>query len=184
MFSFDLSIYTAYCSRLWFLSQRVSNAEIVPMSWRHDECTSDTIDSRYIAVKYNTMQHNNFEGKASVRLRSHERHPYVALTGELWSYLEKIDREISRDTFLKRRHKRHPRWRTTYGVLLWAQRFIHVLLCCMRYRVKMGCVISRLNIANYLMDSLTPSDKCQRRCAGQAPGVDVMPLSGSMWSWP
>ena len=57
---------------------------------------ADTIDSRYIAVQYNTLLHeHNFDGKTSATLRTHETHPYLALTGELWvsfvSCLEKSD---------------------------------------------------------------------------------------------
>ena len=61
-----------------------------------------TIDSWYMVVQYNTLLHiaKNFEGKTLVTLWTHKRHPYVALTGELWvsfmSYLEKSDHEILR----------------------------------------------------------------------------------------
>ena len=53
------------------------------------------MDSRYYAVKYNTLyiyiyiyntQHNNFEGKTSATLRTHERHPHLTLTGQLWVF--------------------------------------------------------------------------------------------------
>ena len=60
-----------------------------------------TIDSQYVAVQSNTFctQDNNCEGKTSFILRIHERHTYLALTGELWvsfvGYLEKSDRDIS-----------------------------------------------------------------------------------------
>ena len=60
-----------------------------------------TIDSRYIAEKYSTIltQYNIFECETSVRLWTHERHPYLALTGKPWvsfvSYVEESDREIS-----------------------------------------------------------------------------------------
>ena len=60
-----------------------------------------TIDSQYVAVQSNTFctQDNNCESKTSFILRIHERHPHLALTGELWvsfvSYLEKSDRDIS-----------------------------------------------------------------------------------------
>ena len=59
------------------------------------------IYSRYIAVQYNTILHTpqlwryNFGHTSG----THERHQYLALTGELWvsfvSYLEKSNREIS-----------------------------------------------------------------------------------------
>ena len=55
----------------------------------------ETLDiSRYnIHVIPYCTQHNNFEGKTAVTLRTHERNQYLALTGELWmsfmSYLEK-----------------------------------------------------------------------------------------------
>ena len=54
--------------------------------------------SRYHITRYRA-QHTKFDGKTSVRLRSHDRHPYLALTGKPWvplvSYSEKIDRDIS-----------------------------------------------------------------------------------------
>ena len=54
--------------------------------------------SRFDVEHYYT-QCNNFEGKTLVRLRTQDRHPYLALTGELCvslvSYLEKIGREIT-----------------------------------------------------------------------------------------
>ena len=54
--------------------------------------------SRCNTTRYYTQQ-NNFEDKTSFPLRTHERHPYLALTGELWvsfvSYLDKSDHEIS-----------------------------------------------------------------------------------------
>ena len=60
--------------------------------------TLTTDISRYYITRYCT-QHNNFEGKNSGRRRTHEIHPYLALTGELWvsfvSYLKKNDRDIS-----------------------------------------------------------------------------------------
>ena len=52
-------------------------------------------------VQYNMILHQaqQPEGKTLVRLWTHERHPYLALTGELWvscmSYLEKRDHDIS-----------------------------------------------------------------------------------------
>ena len=52
-----------------------------------------------LGISQNHTQHNNFEGKTSVRLRTHDRDTYLVLTDELWvflvSYLEKSDRVIS-----------------------------------------------------------------------------------------
>ena len=49
-------------------------------------------------VKYCT-HYNNFGGTTLVTLRTHERHPYLALMGDIWvsfvSYLGKSDRDIS-----------------------------------------------------------------------------------------
>ena len=58
-----------------------------------------TIDiSLYNRTHYCTL-HNNFEGKTSVSPPTHERHPYLTITGELrmsfTSYLEESDRKIS-----------------------------------------------------------------------------------------
>ena len=58
-----------------------------------------TLDiSRFNIARYCT-QYNIFECETSARLWTHERHPYLALTGEPWvsfvSYLEKSDREVS-----------------------------------------------------------------------------------------
>ena len=54
--------------------------------------------SRYNVTRYCTKRHK-FRSKTSVTIRTYERHPYLALTGELWvsfvSYVEKTDREIS-----------------------------------------------------------------------------------------
>ena len=58
-----------------------------------------TIDISMYNITWYCTQHNKFEGKTSARLRTHERQPYLALTGELWvsfvSYLEKIGRDMS-----------------------------------------------------------------------------------------
>ena len=52
--------------------------------------------SRYNITRYCT-QHYDFKGKASVRLRTNEKHPQLALTSELWmsfmSFLEKSDHD-------------------------------------------------------------------------------------------
>ena len=65
----------------------------------HWECLLYRLDiSRDNITRYFT-QCNKSEGKTSARLRTHERHTYLALTGELWLSLvicwEKSDREIS-----------------------------------------------------------------------------------------
>ena len=58
-----------------------------------------TVDiSPYDMTRYCT-QHNQLEGKTSVRLRTHKIQPYLTLTGKLWvslmNYLEKIYSDIS-----------------------------------------------------------------------------------------
>ena len=54
--------------------------------------------SRYNITRYCT-QHDNLEGKTSVRLWTHERHPYLAIAGKPWlsfvNNLKKVDRNIS-----------------------------------------------------------------------------------------
>ena len=58
-----------------------------------------TIDMSLFSITQYCTQHNNLEGKTSTRLRTHNKHQYLALTGELCfsltSYLEKSDRKIS-----------------------------------------------------------------------------------------
>ena len=62
---------------------------------------SDTIDSLYFAVQYNTILHTAWTHRRQNfgRFPSHERQPYLALTGELWlpsmSYWGKSDGELS-----------------------------------------------------------------------------------------
>ena len=70
----------------------------VCISMQHTECIILTLDiSLYNITSYCTQ--HNFQGKTSVRLRTHERHRYPTLTYELWvsfvSYLEKSDYNIS-----------------------------------------------------------------------------------------
>ena len=60
--------------------------------------------SRYNITRYCT-QHNKFDGKTSVRLRTHGRYPYLSLTGEQWessvSYLGNRYRERTVYSFYK-----------------------------------------------------------------------------------
>ena len=68
----DLYVYTCTCS--------VSN------EYSFNNPAADTTNSGYITVQYNIIftYNSNFEGITSVPLRAHKKHPYLALTGELW----------------------------------------------------------------------------------------------------
>ena len=54
------------------------------------------MDYLYIAIQYNTIVWNKFEGKILVKLWTQERQAYRALTGELWvSCLSYLGNDIS-----------------------------------------------------------------------------------------
>ena len=58
---------------------------------------------RYHITRYRT-QYTKFDGKISVRLWSHGRHPYLALTGELWGSRELLGVVIQKAIGMKTPH--------------------------------------------------------------------------------
>ena len=78
--------YTTWTPTTWHAPHRQCNTIQVVVIMRSVTTVwvLITIDCWYITVQYNTIlrRHNNFESKTSVRLLTHERHPYLTL--ELW----------------------------------------------------------------------------------------------------
>ena len=85
------------CNSLWYIAwqfdinKRIAGCgDVLRMKYWN------TNRVQYI-IRYRT-QHNTFEGETLSTLRTYERHPYIALSGELWVsfviFLEKSYREI------------------------------------------------------------------------------------------
>ena len=57
------------------------------------------LNSRYIAVIYDVIMHTaeQLQWQNFGQIYTHERHPYLALTGELWDVFRELYKENDRD---------------------------------------------------------------------------------------
>ena len=76
-----ISLYRAgsYVMKIYWISTEPCMISI----WYICKFIPWTLDISRFNITQHCTQHNKFEGKTSVRLRTHNRHPYLALTGEL-----------------------------------------------------------------------------------------------------